>query len=532
MNYRLSQLRRLPSIALIVTLAWSIEALSVRGDDFFFVDPGGSDSNPGTENAPWATLQWAADHVGVGDRVTVRPGTYDGFYLTADGELGNPIEFLAMPGVLINEENGTTPDGINLEGASHVVIDGFEVAGMERTGVRTVGLPSSFATNVTIRNVYAHHNGSWGILTGHVNNLLIENNRMTNSVLEHGIYVSNSGDNPIVRNNITSDNAGAGIQLNADESEGGDGVITNALISGNVIFNNGAAGGSAINLDGVQNSRIENNLLYNNLASGISLFQDDGAFGSSGNQVVNNTIHVPDDTRWALNIQNASTNNFVRNNILINDDLLINNSGFRGAIDISADSLPGFSSDYNVLTPSFTTTGGNSTMDLAEWQAATNQDANSLAIESADLAELLINAAAGNYHLVAGSLAHEAALLAPAPDFDLLGRLRPYGASVDIGALERVLPGDYNADGEVNAADYTVWRNSRGRLVLRGAGADGDLNGTISLADYTLWKANYGQSVPGAGGSFGHSPFVPEPGIWTSLLSLAFFASQRRGHRR
>ena len=43
-----------------------------------------------------------------------------------------PIQFFAEPGVLINQRNATTPDGINLEIASHIVIDGFTVTGMPR----------------------------------------------------------------------------------------------------------------------------------------------------------------------------------------------------------------------------------------------------------------------------------------------------------------------------------------------------------------------------------------------------------------
>ena len=94
---------------------------------------------------------------GPGDRVTVRPGNYAGFYLDTSGTPAAPIEFFAEPGVLINQRQcRRTPDGINLEGASHVVIDGFAVTGMPRAGVRTRRLAGDdFASYVTIRNVHA-----------------------------------------------------------------------------------------------------------------------------------------------------------------------------------------------------------------------------------------------------------------------------------------------------------------------------------------------------------------------------------------
>ena len=67
-----------------------------------------------------------------------------------------------------------------------------------------------------------------------------------------------------------------------------------------MIYDNGRGGGSGINGDGVQNSVIRNNLIYNTHASGISLYRIDGGGGSSGNLVINNTVLVAGDGRWAL----------------------------------------------------------------------------------------------------------------------------------------------------------------------------------------------------------------------------------------
>src|SRR6185436_10597644 len=296
-----------------------------------------------------------------------------------------PIEFFAEPGALINspsqvrQKGGVFQDGINLEGASYITIDGFSVSGMPEAGVRSVGFEDDFASHITVRNVTATNNGVWGIFTGHVNDLLIESNQTSGSIEQHGIYVSNSGDRPVIRDNVIFNNHGSGIHMNGDLSQGGDGIISGAVISGNLIYNNAIpnttfptlGGGSGINMDGVQNSRIENNLVYNNHASGISLYKIDGAAGSSGNIVVNNTVDVAGDGRWALNIQNASINNTAFNNILLNE-----NTG-RGAIDISADSLSGFTSNYNAVVNRFTTNGGSSNTTLVQWRTTTGQDANS-----------------------------------------------------------------------------------------------------------------------------------------------------------
>ena len=69
---------------------------------------------------------------------------------------------------------------------------------------------------------------------------------------EHGIYVGNSGDRPIVRGNIAWGNQVCGIHMNGDVSQGGDGIISGALVENNVIFDNGRKGGSGINCDGVR----------------------------------------------------------------------------------------------------------------------------------------------------------------------------------------------------------------------------------------------------------------------------------------
>jgi fibronectin type 3 domain-containing protein len=54
--------------------------------------------------------------------------------------------------------------------------------------------------------------------------------------------------------------------------------------------------------------------------------------------------------------------------------------------------------------------------------------------------------------------------------------------------------GDYNQDGTVGLADYTVWRDNLGSTVNVGSAADGNGNGTIDSADYAVWKTNFGST--------------------------------------
>ena len=96
--------------------------------------------------------------------------------------------------------------------------------------------------------------------------------------------------------------------------------------------------------------------------------------------------------------------------------------------------------------------------------------------------------------------------------------IRVVGAAIDVGAFELepappAVLGDYNHDGIVDAADFTVWRNALGANVTPYSGADGSGNGIVDQADCGVWKTHFGQSV-GSGGSAGASPSqgaVPEP---------------------
>ncbi|WP_197531557.1 hypothetical protein [Posidoniimonas corsicana] len=83
------------------------------------------------------------------------------------------------------------------------------------------------------------------------------------------------------------------------------------------------------------------------------------------------------------------------------------------------------------------------------------------------------------------------------------------------------LPGDFNADGTVDAADYTVWRdNLGGTFDLNGNGDEtGDSAGTVDASDYAVWRSNYGATVQPATNSE-NSNAIPEPATLLQLSTL------------
>lgn len=487
--------------AVLVSVAASAKA------ETHYVATDGDDAADGSSASPWATLQRAADAVAPGDVVVVRPGSYRGFYLDTSGTAEMPITFRGEPGATIEEDNARTPDGINLEGASFVVIEGFTVVGATRAGIRAV-----LCEHVTIRNNRADMNGRWGIFTGFCDDLLIEDNECSRSQVEHGIYVSNSGDRPVVRRNRLWGNRANGLHMNGDLSAGGDGVISGALVEQNVIWDNGRGGGSGINGDGVQDSVIRNNLIYENHASGISLYRIDGGAPSTGNLVIHNTVVQAADGRWALNIQDASTGNRVLNNILLT------RHAFRGAIDVSADSLEDFTSEHNVVVGRFTIDGGDTVMDLAEWRAATGQDANSI---EATIDEVFVDAAGGDYHLSATSPALDRGTATDAPPTDFEGQPRPLGSAVDVGADERCPdPCDAPIDAGMPGGDAGPRQDAGPRDGGGSAHSDGGDPRDAGLAS----DAGGGADAGGCGCRAGASSTAPG---WLAL-ALAALVRRRR----
>jgi glucose/arabinose dehydrogenase len=90
--------------------------------------------------------------------------------------------------------------------------------------------------------------------------------------------------------------------------------------------------------------------------------------------------------------------------------------------------------------------------------------------------------------------------------------------------------GDYNQDGVVDAADYTVWRDTVGSTTnLRANGDDtGASKGIIDSADFAIWKTHFGESISGGAASLS----VPEPTTLALLLMVALSCSLLRKHRR
>ena len=104
-------------------------------------------------------------------------------------------------------------------------------------------------------------------------------------------------------------------------------------------------------------------------------------------------------------------------------------------------------------------------------------------------------------------------------------------ARIDIGAFEvqpdpgPFLLGDYNLDGIVDAADYTVWRDTLGQSAMPFSGADGDGSGVIDQPDYDVWKADFGNTLPPGSAAIASASIQPPDALSTPISESRAMAS-------
>jgi hypothetical protein len=89
------------------------------------------------------------------------------------------------------------------------------------------------------------------------------------------------------------------------------------------------------------------------------------------------------------------------------------------------------------------------------------------------------------------------------PLLDLARTTAPYEFEFQLSQLPPV-PGDYNGNRVVDAADYILWRKTFGSRADHTADGSGD--GVITEADYTIWRERFGNTQAPAAGSFAAIP--------------------------
>ena len=343
---------RIRLIIMILAIAWSLIGMSptsvlAAGTTYYVDNTNGSCSDAGagtTPALPFCTMGKGAATANAGDTVRVLAGTYAETVLPKTGTAGNPVTFLATPGVTVTG----TPGAINSGGAfrvttkSYVVIDGFTVTGTADYGIYVWG-----SNHITISNNHISNSGSpaatftrAGIYINSTTNSTISGNTSDHNT-SHGILLTNGSNNNMVSNNIAFANAeqyqrnAEGIRLNASN---------NNTILHNITYANEDSGlcfyTSSIN------NFVLGNATYGNNDHGIDFN------ASPNNTVVGNTVQG--NVTAGINFEGGSGGATVANNIMVDNGLRLQvgggtASGQESNLRFEASSLTGNNLDYNIF---------------------------------------------------------------------------------------------------------------------------------------------------------------------------------------
>lgn len=241
----------------------------------FYVAPAGSDSNPGTRQRPWKTIQRALRRLRPGQRALVRRGTYVADHVVErSGTRTAPITVAAYPGErVVLRAAATSGDTYPLRvtsGAAFVRIQGFvlELAkGISSTNVYFEGRAHDVELS---RNEIRFSQDQGVFLERSTRNIHLIGNRIhdngrgheSGQHQSHGIYIE--GADHLVANNVIYNHPfGFGIQIYPENT--GTVVVHNTVVgsghSGIVIGGDG----------GVSNIAIRNNVLAFNASFGVQM---------------------------------------------------------------------------------------------------------------------------------------------------------------------------------------------------------------------------------------------------------------------
>ena len=434
------------TVFLIVVLCFgSLQPLTART---FFLAKDGDDSATCRAGAEFATFKRAVACLAPGDTLIIREGVFEGgveLTVSATGQAPILIQGESLDAVISG--SGDRIDAIRIQSSSYITLDRLTVRQAGRAGAAV-----RHSNHVRITNCRFADNGKWGIFTSFADDIHFEGNECCGSRREHGIYHSNSGDRFVIRNNLVHDNHGNGIHLNGDpEIPGGDGVLDQGVVEGNIIYGNGTGGGGAINMTHVHDILVRNNLIYKNYAGGITVYQDTGTFeqGSKRVLIMGNTVYYePGKGRSGVNVQTTSEKVVVVGNIFVS-------GGRRGTLEVNSEHLSTIVSDCNILWG----VGADSLIERKEkllsfeaWRKLSGND-----LHSRHMDPRFIDIDTGNFQPFPGSPAIDAGMklesvksilerlegcdwllarLVSLPEVDILGSKRPQGAAPDAGAYE------------------------------------------------------------------------------------------------
>lgn len=275
----------------------------------YYVSTTGNNGNSGAEDAPWATIAFAATTMVAGDTTYVRGGTYSesGVRFRTTGTQASPIKLLAYPNELPilsctastaegnsitirNNAGSTTPMG-------WITIDGLKIQNCND------GIKGENVHNSTFTHLWLLNNDNQGVLiTGAHDNIfaysIVQHSgdflNCTSCTQQHGLYLS--GKRWQIHHNVFVDNLAYGVQQNGSSSANNAATVPDAafqgaqdwVISDNTFAYQSRRAGIVVWGSTCTNFRIENNIFFENavvqsssVAQGVDFVSATGVTGGS-----------------------------------------------------------------------------------------------------------------------------------------------------------------------------------------------------------------------------------------------------------
>jgi hypothetical protein len=280
-----------------------------QADFACYVSTTGSDSNPGTQTAPWRTLQHAADSARAGSTVNVRGGVYE--ELVSINASGNAregyITFRSYPReTAILDAEHLTPAGrsgvLTIHNQSYVRIEGFEIRNYRTAEHRLTPLGISVTgsgSHIELLKNNVHH---------------IENNFQGRDAPGRGgngfgIAVYGTDAKTPITDLIIDGNEVHHLKTGSSESLVVNGNVTNFRITHNVVHDNNNIGIDVIGfehtapdpaVDQARDGVVSGNLVYSITSRGNPAYRNDessdGIYVDGGTRILieQNVIHDVD----------------------------------------------------------------------------------------------------------------------------------------------------------------------------------------------------------------------------------------------